>query len=91
MNAFEPLIWMSGAWCVIRAIRTGDGRYWLGFGVLAGIGMENKYSIVFFIAGVAVGLLLSPERRFLAKPLDVDRRTRRIPDCSPQPDLAGPP
>lgn len=65
MNAFEPLIWMSCAWCVLRAIRTGDGRYWLGFGVLAGIGMENKYSIAFFIAGVAIGLLLSPERRFL--------------------------
>jgi len=65
MNAFEPLIWMACVWCILRAIRTGDARYWLGFGMLAGIGMENKYSIAFFIAGVVIGLLLSPERRFL--------------------------
>ncbi|MBZ5678084.1 MAG: glycosyltransferase family 39 protein [Acidobacteriia bacterium] len=30
MNAFEPLIWMLCIWCILRAIRTGDGRYWLG-------------------------------------------------------------
>jgi hypothetical protein len=65
MNAFEPLIWTACAWCVVRAIHTSDARYWLGFGVLAGIGMENKYSMAFFILGVVVGLLLSPHRRFL--------------------------
>ena len=65
MNAFEPLIWTSCAWCVVRAIRTGQPRYWLGFGALAGVGMENKYSMAFFIVGVAAGLLLTPARRFL--------------------------
>lgn len=65
MNAFEPLIWMGCAWFVLRAIRTGDSRYWLWFGVLTGIGLENKYSIAFFVSGVVVGLLLTPDRRFL--------------------------
>ncbi len=65
MNAFEPLIWTGCAWCVVRAVRTGEPRYWLGFGVLAGVGMENKYSMAFFIIGVITGLVLSPERRFL--------------------------
>jgi Dolichyl-phosphate-mannose-protein mannosyltransferase len=65
MNAFEPLVWMGCAWCVVRMINTGDPRYWLGFGVLAGVGMENKYSVTFFVAGVLAGLLLTPERRFL--------------------------
>jgi len=64
MNAFEPLIWTGCAWCVVRAIRANEPRYWLGFGVLAGIGMENKYSIAFFIVGVVTGLMLSPGRRF---------------------------
>src|SRR5437899_1954468 len=40
MNAFEPLIWMGGAWCIVRAINSGELRYWAGFGVLVGIGME---------------------------------------------------
>jgi len=42
MNAFEPLLWMGCAWLVIRIIRTGDARLWVWFGVLAGIGLENK-------------------------------------------------
>ncbi len=57
MNAFEPLVWTGCAWCIVRAINTGDGRYWLWFGVLTGIGMENKYGVAFFVFGVAVGLL----------------------------------
>jgi Dolichyl-phosphate-mannose-protein mannosyltransferase len=66
MNAFEPLIWMGCAWCVIRAVNTENARYWLLFGVLAGVGMENKYSIAFFVFGIVAGLLLTPARRVLA-------------------------
>jgi hypothetical protein len=66
MNAFEPLIWMGCVWCVLRAIRTENRRYWLLFGIVTGVGMENKYSVVFFVLGILVGLLLTPNRRFLA-------------------------
>jgi hypothetical protein len=65
MNAFEPLIWMGCAWCIVRAINTGEPRYWLIFGLLVGVGMENKYSVAFFVFGVLIGLLATPERRFL--------------------------
>lgn len=65
MNAFEPLIWLGCAWCVVRAIQTGRGEYWLGFGVLAGLGMETKYTIAFFVAAVFVGLMATPERKVL--------------------------
>ena len=65
MNAFEPLIWMGCLWCILRAINTGEPRYWFWFGVLAGVGFETKYSMAFFLLGVLVGVLLTPERRFL--------------------------
>ncbi|HML16009.1 MAG TPA: glycosyltransferase family 39 protein [Bryobacteraceae bacterium] len=65
MNAFDPLIWMGCAWFVLRAINSGDPRYWLGFGALTGVGLENKYAIAVFVCGVVVGLLLTPNRRFL--------------------------
>jgi hypothetical protein len=65
MNAFEPLIWMGCLWCVLRAINTGETRYWLWFGVIAGVGFETKYSIAFLLLGVMAGMVLSPERRFL--------------------------
>jgi hypothetical protein len=65
-NAWEPLMWMGCIWLVVRAINTGDARYWLWFGVLAGLSFENKYSIAFLLLGVLVGVLLGPERRFLS-------------------------
>jgi hypothetical protein len=65
MNAFEPLLWMGCVWCVVRAINTNNAKYFLVMGVLAGIGLENKYSIVFMVAGLLLGLLASPYRRFL--------------------------
>src|SRR5215472_1056239 len=67
MNGFEPLFWMGCAYCFIRIVRTGHSRLWLWFGVLAGLGLENKHSTIFFLAAFAVGLLLSPDRRELGK------------------------
>ena len=52
MNAFEPLIWLGAAWCVVRAINKREAKYWLWFGVLIGLGMETKYSVVFFAFGM---------------------------------------
>jgi hypothetical protein len=66
MNAFEPLIWLGCSWCIARAINQGDPRCWLWFGLLIGLGMENKYSTAFFALAVFVSLLLTPQRRFLS-------------------------
>lgn len=64
-NAWEPLVWMGCAWLVVHAINTDDERSWLWFGVLAGLGFENKYSIAFLLLAVLAGVVLTPERRFL--------------------------
>jgi len=65
MNAFEPLFWMGGAYCVVRAINSREERYWLWFGLLVGAGLENKYSMAFFTLGVLIGVIATGERRFL--------------------------
>ena len=67
MNAFEPLFWMGCALVLIRIIRTGDSRLWLWFGVLAGLGLENKHSTLLFGAAMLAGLVLSPQRRELLR------------------------
>jgi hypothetical protein len=64
MNAFEPVFWMGCAYVLIRTIKTGNQRLWLWFGLLAGLGLENKHSTAFFGFGVFVGLLLTAQRRF---------------------------
>ena len=66
MNAFEPFIWAACAWCIIRAINRSEPRYWLLFGILIGLGMENKYTTAFLALAVFVALFLTPQRRFLS-------------------------
>lgn len=68
MNAFEPLIWLGCAWLVIRMVRTRNTKLWIWFGLLAGIGLENKYSILILGAGIVLGLLLTEQRKLLWSP-----------------------
>ena len=63
MNAFEPLFWMGAIYLLVRIINGGSPTLWLWFGVLLGIGIENKHSTIFFGFGIFVALLLTPERR----------------------------
>jgi len=67
MNAFEPLFWMGCVYLVVRIINGGSPTLWLWFGVLVGLGLENKHSTAFFAAGVCIALLLTPERRHFAE------------------------
>jgi multisubunit Na+/H+ antiporter MnhE subunit len=62
-NCLEPNLWMGCAYFIILAIKRNDPRYWLWVGVFAGVGLEEKYSIAFFILGIVVGLLLTEQRR----------------------------
>jgi len=66
MNAFEPLFWMGCAYLLIRLIKTENEKLWIWFGVVAGFGLESKYSMLIFGAGLVLGLLLTPQRRLLA-------------------------
>lgn len=66
MNSFEPCFWMGALLVVLRVAEgSASPRAWLLFGLLTGLGIENKHSTVFFLAALAIGLLLSPQRRIL--------------------------
>jgi 4-amino-4-deoxy-L-arabinose transferase-like glycosyltransferase len=67
MNAFEPLFWMGAIYLLVGIINGGSPHLWLWYGVLIGLGLENKHSMAFFVAGVCAALLLTPERRHLAQ------------------------
>src|SRR5262249_27355626 len=58
-TAFDLLAWAALALLVIRVGRTGDSRWWLAAGAVAGVGLANKHSIGFLGAAVFIGALLS--------------------------------
>jgi hypothetical protein len=68
MNAFEPLFWMGCAYLTLRIIRTGNAKLWLWVGLLSGLGLENKHSMLIFGFGIVTGLALTRERRWLRSP-----------------------
>ena len=67
-NCLEPNLWMAGAYFIILAIKRNDPRYWIWFGVFAGLGLEEKYSIALFGFSIVIGLVLTDERRFFLNP-----------------------
>ena len=62
-DAIQPLTWLVCSWCLVRLIQTRDERWWLGFGLSAGISLAGKYLIFFYLAGLAAGILATPLRR----------------------------
>jgi hypothetical protein len=67
-NCLEPNLWMGCAYFAILAIKRNNPHYWLWFGVVAGLGMEEKYTIALFGFGIVVGLLLTAQRRTFLNP-----------------------
>lgn len=65
-NCLEPNLWMGCAYFAILALKRNDPRNWLWFGLVAGVGLEEKYSIALFGFGIVVGLLLTEQRRVFA-------------------------
>ncbi|MGC2162143.1 MAG: glycosyltransferase family 39 protein [Silvibacterium sp.] len=63
-TSFDYLWWVLIAWFVIRLLKSENPRWWLAIGGVIGLSLMTKYSIVFFIAGILGGLLLTRERRY---------------------------
>lgn len=68
MNTFDPLFWTGCAYVILRMIKTQNLKLWLAFGAIAGLGLENKYSIAIFAFALLVGLFLTSQRKLLFTP-----------------------
>lgn len=58
MNAFEILLWAGAVYVVVALLADNQPRLWLLFGLLVGIGLQNKHTFTVFALGLALGLLL---------------------------------
>jgi hypothetical protein len=64
--AFDPLVWSACIYFMVRAVGMDSTRDWLLAGVVAGLGLELKYTIGLLLLALLVGLLATPARRALA-------------------------
>ena len=56
------------AYFVIRLLKSEDPRWWLAIGTVIGLGMMTKYTMVFYVAGLVGGVLLTDARHYLRSP-----------------------
>lgn len=62
-GGLERLLWTACAFNVVLSITREQPKYWLWFGILAGLGLETKHSFLFFGFGLFAALLLTGQRR----------------------------
>jgi len=65
MNAFQPLVWLGLAWTAFSLVEDRGrslGR-WALLGLLVGLGANLKYDVVFWVAGLGVGVVLTRDGR----------------------------
>ena len=66
--AFDYLWWVVIAFFFIHLLKTEDPRWWLGIGAGIGLAAMTKYTVIFFIAGWVVAILVTTNRRYLRSP-----------------------
>ena len=67
-SAFDPLAWTAVAYLLVRANRDRSDRALLLAGLVAGLALQIKYAMLFWMAGLTLGLVLTPERQLLFRP-----------------------
>ncbi len=72
-NLFQPVVFDQLAWTVafyalVRLVQTENTKWWLWFGVAAGLGLLMKFSAVFFGTAALAAIIVSPQRRWLLTP-----------------------
>lgn len=65
MNSFEPMFWMGCTLVVIQIAKGASPRWWMMFGILAGLGLLNKPSMTFFLIALLIGLFVTSQRSLL--------------------------
>ncbi len=65
MNVYDHLFWTLAAYLLISIIDEPTDKKWAVLGIVLGLGLLNKISVLWLGAGILVGLLASPYRKLL--------------------------
>jgi hypothetical protein len=64
MNSFDVLFWILSVYLIVLIMKKDSMKYWLILGVVLGLGLLNKISVLWLGAGFFVGLILTSNRKF---------------------------
>ncbi|MFZ6011399.1 MAG: ArnT family glycosyltransferase [Bacteroidota bacterium] len=65
MGSIDIFFWALAAYIMVRLINTQNNKLWIWLGVVLGLGLLNKISMLFMGAGIAVGIFMT-NRKWLA-------------------------
>jgi hypothetical protein len=65
MNSFDLLFWTLSFYLLVIILNNDTQKHWLVLGLVLGLGLLNKISVLWLGGGLGVGLLLTPNRRLL--------------------------
>jgi 4-amino-4-deoxy-L-arabinose transferase-like glycosyltransferase len=67
-TVFDLVAWTVVSLLVIRIVRTGREQLWVLCGVVVGVGLLNKETMLFLVAGLVVGFLLNRQTSIFRNP-----------------------
>ena len=60
--SFNQFFWLLSAYLIVKLLKSGNSKFWIGIFIVFGIAFLNKYSITFFILSFLIALLFSEQR-----------------------------
>jgi hypothetical protein len=64
MDSFDVLFWGFALYILILIFKDENPKTWLWFGLVVGLGLTNKVSLLYFSLAMVIGLALTTQRKY---------------------------
>ena len=64
MDSFDILFWGLALYILILIFKDGNPKRWLWFGLVVGLGLTNKVTLLYFSLAMVTGLALTAQRKY---------------------------
>ena len=63
MDSFDVLFWGIALYILLSIFKDENPKTWLWFGLVVGLGLTNKVTLLYFSLAMVIGLALTPQRK----------------------------
>ena len=65
-DCFDHLFWALCLYSLVSLITSKNKKYWIYFGIFAGLGLMSKFGMLWLGFGVFLAMIFTPERKYFA-------------------------